>query len=547
MPRVALVHAPHVLAQAFRDLGCDVVLDLRPEGGELDISQELADAAPDLFLQTEVLGQRTLLRGQENLPCPTLFWAIDPHLNGFWQAAYGRLFDLTLSTQARWREDLAALGADVAHLPWFGLARPWKPWESRSHEICFVGRVTAQRPARGWLLDFLTRHFGGRATLAADVAFSQMFELYGDSRLAPNESIMGELNFRLFEAASAGCLVLGRDLGPAQAELFEPGREMEVFDHVAGLKALLDGLLQNPRAAQAKARAAWEKVQAAHLPAHRAQRILDLAQALPRKRAQGGDAALQHGLARYRLWEAGRWPVPAQDMARMLDSLPASPLARAARLRFLVQCPGLEAQATAALAALWRETPAARDLDADLAGSLGGLRLGQWELAQGFWLARLKTLKQPSKTLLEPPAQPKDLLRLWARLLREAGRLLRPGFPFDPAAHVPDCAAECLFQALHLAPGDVEILREIDGLLAACPGQEQMRVGFLSDLTLRQRNDWRLALSLGLASLACFRLEAGLEELASARDLARKQGKEQAFLRALGARDPGGLLAKTLP
>jgi NodT family efflux transporter outer membrane factor (OMF) lipoprotein len=118
-----------------------------------------------------------------------------------------------------------------------------------------VGRVTAQRPARGWLLDFLTRQYGERGLkLASDVNFGQMLELYGDSRLAPNESIMGELNFRLFEASSTGCLVLGQDLGPEQEALFEPGRDMEVFGHVAGLKSRLDFLLKNPRVAQAKAR-----------------------------------------------------------------------------------------------------------------------------------------------------------------------------------------------------------------------------------------------------------------------------------------------------
>jgi hypothetical protein len=546
-PRLALVHAPAALSQAFRGLGWEVVLDLHPPGGELDLSQDLDKAAPDLFLQVEVLGPRLLLRGLEALPCPSLFWALDPHLNGFWQAAYGRLFDLTLSTQAKWRDDLAALGAATAHLPWFGLPLPWKPWESRPHEICFVGRVTAQRPARGWLLDFLRRHYGDRRLkLASDVGFAEMLALYGDSRLAPNESIMGEVNFRLFEAAASGCLVLGRDLGPEQAALFEPGREMEVFAHVAGLKARLDFLLKNPRAAQARARAAWERVQARHLPAHRARAILDLAQGLPRKRATGAEAALCRGLALFRLWEAGRLPCPATETAALLDSLPPGPLARAARLRFLVQQPGLESQARAAVAALWRERPADQDLDTDLAAGLGALRLDEWELARGFWLARLRALARPSKALLEPPDSPRNLLRLWARLLREEGRLLRPGFPFDPASHLPACAAECLFLALHLAPGDTELLRETDALLSACPGQEQMRVGFLSDLTLRRRQDWRPALSLGLASLACFRLEAGLEELAAARGLARSQGREAAFFRALASRDPDGLLAAAL-
>jgi len=111
---------------------------------------------------------------------------------------------------------------------------------------------------------------------------------------------------------------------------------------------------------------------------------------------------------------------------------------------------------------------------------------------------------------------------------------------------VPACAAECLLWALDLAPGDTELLREMDGLLASRPGLEQMRVGFLSELTLRQRQDWRLGLALGLADLKCFRLEAGLEELSVALAQARAQGREQAFFRSLASRDPDGLLARFL-
>lgn len=55
----------------------------------------------------DTLGRQTLAYGIEELPMPRLYWAIDVHLNFFWQRHYAGLFDLVLVAQ----KDYVASGA----------------------------------------------------------------------------------------------------------------------------------------------------------------------------------------------------------------------------------------------------------------------------------------------------------------------------------------------------------------------------------------------------------------------------------------------------
>lgn len=116
----------------------------------------------------------------------------------------------------------------------------------------------------------------------------------------------------------------------------------------------------------------------------------------------------------------------------------------------------------------------------------------------------------------------------------------------DPAIDLPATAGECLMARLMDAPEHLPTLRLLDTILRPVPGMEQTRVGFLSILTLHERNDWRLAFEIGLANLKSYRLDSGLEELVLARDIARKQGQERLFLKALESRNPSGLILPRL-
>ncbi|GEM_PF-445683 len=306
--RLCLIHAETPLCDAFGALGCEV-LNLMPRGeGVLHLPTELAAQgfAPDLVLQLECLGSRLLVSGLHELDCPRLFWALDPHLNAFWQAAYARLFDLTLSTQGRSLTDLHALGARALHLPWYAPDKPFTPHAQRRHDVGFVGRLGQGRPVRTWLVEFLRAALPGRFETREGLDTPDMLAFYQATRLAPNESICGEVNFRLFEAAGCGCVVLAQDLGPEQAGLFQPGRELMVCSEALELAETAQLLLARPRLAEALGRAAWERAQADHLPLNRARSILALAAQTTRLGADAATGPRWLALAQAGLLEAGR-------------------------------------------------------------------------------------------------------------------------------------------------------------------------------------------------------------------------------------------------
>lgn len=542
---ICLIDPTAVLAEAFKALDCNVLVLEGSPAPFLSLPEALDrhEFTPDFVLQREVLGARCLVTGLDTVDCPTMFWAVDPHLNAFWHACYARLFDVTCSTQRAWTDRLGERGApDVRWLPMYGRSRPWKEMPRRNNDIAFVGRITNQRPSRQWMVDLIRKQADDhRIAIEQQLGFEAMLNLYGDARIVPNESISGEINFRLFEAASCGCLVLGQDLGEEQNLLFEPGREMDTFSHALEFKEKLVMYLNNDRLTKAMGEAAYRRVQAEHLPVHRARKALEIAGESVRNRAQGTAHAKWMALTVAAMFEAG---LNAESVGDVLDRLAALPQDEDVA-EFT-----LRLQSMAGLTPLVKENLnaiLARELYADsptlnLAASMASLRQKKWDWAKSFWYRHLRAAGRKNPAA---PQTPDDLLTFWAKEMKRLGRTVRPGFSYTPDIHLPMTAGECLMDIIARDHEHLPTLRLLDTMLRTVTGSDQSRVGFLSILTLHERQDWRLALEIAMVNLRSFRLDSGLEELRLARDIARSQEQETIFLKALKARDPDGRLART--
>ncbi len=533
--RILAVNTP--LAAALRELG-HTVLDLFLENGHHHLPSLLSERgfSPDLVLHMENLGRRGLLSGLPEVACPKVFWSVDTHLNSWWHRWYGRLYDLTLTTQAPWAPRLEVLDLPrVEHLPVPGTAAPWVPHAGRPEPVAFVGRLTPQRPARQWMVNLVERT--APCMVHQNVPPHRVVARYTQARVVPNASILGEINFRLFEAASAGCLVLHQDGEADASRLFAPGVEILTYGHGLELTQHLRRALERPEEAERLGRAAWERVQREHLPVHRAARILELVRDLPARAAQEKAAEAAWVMSLFHLHEAGMLPAEPNPLALQLARIDAPP-AQAALLRLLAMEDRREALVGRLLemldGGLWP------DAEVDQAASAAALRLGLFDLAKRFWYRRWETLGREGTPLrFEQPRNPAHLLKLWAGELSRMGRVMRPGLPFNEERHVPATAVECLFTARLLAGTDLDLERRLAALLSAVPGQEHMRMGLLSHLSLHHPGDWRTSLELGMVNLRAFRVDEGLAELTVARQAARQAGQEDRFIRALTARDPG--------
>lgn len=542
--RVCLVSCG--LESAFRALGHEV-LSLRPPGGVMDLRSvpELRTFRPDLLLQQECLGGRVFLRHLDDLDCPRLFWAVDPHLNASWQAVYIRLFDAALSTQRAWISHLRTVsGREVRHLPWFG---PWSgpgdvpesgltPHAVRSRFSGFVGRVSAGRPVRQRMLELLSVRFGLTAT--EGLFGPELAAFYLDTAVVPNESIMGEVNFRLFEAASCGCAVVNPALDELDG-LFDPGVEILTWTHGLELLDHMARLRSDPALSWRLGLRAWARVRAAHRPDQRVTAVLDCAATAARRPPDAQQSGFHLSTAAYR--EIGGEGLAVAELeAGLLAALP-TPEIVAALLRLWCSL-GRRDQVLGTLASLGRDNrhPDIQDLNMTAAGA--ALFHSEFPLARSFLLRAEKAAGRPHAL----PTTPAALCREFARLAERAGLILRPGLVFNPTRHLPGSALEWLLLAAHLAPDDLEIRKTADALIARQPGLENLRLGLLSHITLHERENWRAGLELGLANLATFRLDEGVQELALARDKAVRQGREALFERILRGRDRSGMITALL-
>ncbi|MBC7355160.1 MAG: glycosyltransferase family 1 protein [Desulfomicrobiaceae bacterium] len=518
------------LAEALSHLGHEV-LPLHPPDGVHRLAPLLGGFTPDLIIQQERLGPRAFLADLSHFSCPKVFWSIDTHLNAFWHTTYGRLFDAVLTTQKSWVEHLQRAHPHVRWLPWPGTPRPYVAWEKRTTPALFVGRVGPSRPVRGWFVELCTRIPGFR--LETDLPFEAMLDAYAHACIAPNEAILGEINFRLLEAASCGCAVLTPRV-PGVEELFVPGEEVLLYEHGGDFLEMLRDLAASPAKARLFGIRAYARVQAEHLPEHRARQLLDC---LPGQShaAQGAEADAAFWCTIAVLREAERLEIPPERLRRQLLPYAKQPEAAAALLRLEVETAPDAARATVERLAL---TPPQDPVLCGLA-ALAALRLKQWEAAAKLHAAA--HVPAPHK-----PTQAVTLLA-WATYWEAHGRPCRPGFVFAPKRHLPASALEAIILAHELFPEDPEPPRRLAELLAPWRGYEALRLGALSFLGLRAPDDWRLALDIAGTNARAFRLQEAAEELALAADTARRHGALEEFTRALNAADPSGALARLLP
>lgn len=539
---VCLIHSS--LAPAFAGLGI-AATKLDPPAGVASLPELLAGLPepPDCVIHQEHLGKRVILADTAAAPCPILFWARDPHLNFFWQRHYARLFDAVAATQPHLAEALSEAGAPrTAWVTWSGYARPFVPYAERRHDLAFVGRITPQRRRRTWFAEHLA---AAGLVPCQDAHGPALAAVYDDARACPNECIAGEVNQRLFEAASSGCLPLSERQPPGVETLFVPGREALYYDDVLELDDHVRFLAGHPAEAEAMGRAAHAAVAARHLPRNRAKALLDLAAqaaAAPGRPADGPAALEALALTLFSLWRTGQLALRPTEIWERLSTAPPTPPVAAALLHTAAALGSRELYAHLAGACLARPDLQANAHVAAVA-CLAGYRLNDHEAARRAYAAFVGATGKARAARLDAPF---DALVFFAAALEAAGRDAAPGMRFDPKGHVPDTAAECLVAAKLLRPEALEPDRRLAAILRRHPGSQAERVGLLSNLSLHRPGDWSLGLELALANLASFRRGPGIEEALVAAEAAAAQGQSARFARRLAAADPAGRLAAIL-
>jgi Glycosyl transferases group 1 len=279
--RILELHAPY-----FQDLwrrehdvlawGSDPACALRADAPVSYLDDVLRQAPPGWTPDVILFGDDSrVLRvlGLEDAPCPLVMLSVDAHHHSAWHAPLGSAFDVVFVAQRDYLPTYSAAGVPAPR--WLPLWAPdglAAPVAEKRHAVAFVGSIDPRfHPQRVRLLHALA------GQLPLHVAEGAWAPVYAESRIVLNQTVKGDLNFRVFEAMGAGAMLLTEHTGNGLLELFADGEDLVTYPR-GDLPALVERARyylahEDERAAiAARGRA---RILASHEEHHRAAEVLE--------------------------------------------------------------------------------------------------------------------------------------------------------------------------------------------------------------------------------------------------------------------------------
>ena len=208
----------------------------------------------------------------EKLPCPSVFYSIDSYCNP-WHIPFGHAFDRVFVAQKDYVTLFTQSGIPAAWLPlFFCSARPHYRQQAKDIPVAFVGNLGARNnpDRKPFLESFRTRH-------PLFVTSGDYVPIFNRSAIALNQTAVGEVNFRCFEALACGAALLMEECANGLRDLFVPGEHM-LPTYARGdarqAAATAQAALADPETLARIARQGRELVERKHSDVHRAADIV---------------------------------------------------------------------------------------------------------------------------------------------------------------------------------------------------------------------------------------------------------------------------------
>ncbi|MFB0522778.1 MAG: glycosyltransferase, partial [Candidatus Bathyarchaeia archaeon] len=210
-----------------------------------------------------------------NFDAPTAYYAIDSHVafSKHIEEAKVSDYDFVFVAQRDWTPKYKEHGCERVY--WLPLAcdpdihRRWN--QPLRYDLCFLGGILAGSK-REQTISKLKRNFNvfvGKAYL------HEMAKIYSQSRIIFNESLLGDLNMRVFEAMSCGRLLLTDRVGNGLEELFRDKKHLVIYDDYSDLIQKIRHYLNNPKQSERIALNGLREVHKHHTYSHRVRYLIE--------------------------------------------------------------------------------------------------------------------------------------------------------------------------------------------------------------------------------------------------------------------------------
>ncbi|QJB57773.1 glycosyltransferase [Pseudodesulfovibrio sp. zrk46] len=226
----------HYFVKPFRKMGHDVLTIGPRSNSDIVLSKAISlrgllrilekhNFHPDLVVWSDICKPPSVL-GFEALPAITVGYSIDQYCNP-WHAPYRAAFDLMLVAQ---KDYLPMFEDKQLHnkYEWAPLfCNPHKDKnlnQERDIPSSFVGTVegSINKARRSFLNAFKKGH-------PLIITQGNYVPIYNRSQIVLNQSAVGELNFRIFEAMACGAVVLTEDTNNGLHDLFTNGKNILLY------------------------------------------------------------------------------------------------------------------------------------------------------------------------------------------------------------------------------------------------------------------------------------------------------------------------------
>jgi len=270
------------------------------------------DSNPDFYL-----------KNLQDCPVPSLLYSIDAHIHHNRHPHFCGMFDRVLVAQ---KDFVAKFAAYQPAAYWFPLWAPltFEPCPEKSIDVCFRGSLTREhRPKRVAFLERLSK------LIKIDAQVADYAEAFCRARIILNETISGDVNFRVFEAMMCGGMLLTPRTSNGLTDLFEPGIDLVTYqdDNEAEAAEKIKYYLAHEKERARIAANGRKKILAHHTALIRARQFEEHLLALektPRLEAQYCSAALELLRLSLELKEAQkRFPLTLASIALRLLSVAA--------------------------------------------------------------------------------------------------------------------------------------------------------------------------------------------------------------------------------
>jgi Glycosyl transferases group 1 len=218
-----------------------------------------------------------LFTGLENARCKTVFYSVDVHHHYESHRELAPLFDWVLVAQKDYLQHFSNYQNRVSWFPLWS-SRWVEPSSEKREDALFIGTLNPKlNPDRVEFFDRL------REKVPVTVESGAWWSRFPHAKIVLNQTVRGDLNFRVFEAMISGACLLTEEAPNGLSELFTPNQHLMTYrkGDAEDCAAKIRWLLENEAQCAAIAAAGRDKILSEHTSVRRAKALLRCIEAIP--------------------------------------------------------------------------------------------------------------------------------------------------------------------------------------------------------------------------------------------------------------------------